>query len=143
MSTSRARLVDADETGTFEVEGLAAGDYAVAAIDASTPVDLQNPADVEALARVATRVTLGVLCIGTGQHTLLGWTGIVLAVVNTPALIIGGALLVAVEVVRTRRLRYIGALAAAAALVMSGLALNLLWPLVRARFDARAVAAAS
>jgi hypothetical protein len=59
MSTSRARLVDADETGTFEVEGLAAGDYAVAAIDASTPVDLQNPADVEALARVATRVTLG------------------------------------------------------------------------------------
>jgi hypothetical protein len=59
MSTSRAHLVDADKTGTFEVDGLASGDYAVAAIDASTPVDLQDPADVEALARIATRVTLG------------------------------------------------------------------------------------
>jgi hypothetical protein len=66
----------------------------------------------------ATLVTLGVLCIVTEQRVLLGWSGIVLAVVNTPALIIGVALLVAVEVVRTRGLRYVGAVAAAAALVM-------------------------
>ena len=33
----------------------------------------------------ATLVTLGIICIVTGQHTLLGWTGIVIAVVNTPA----------------------------------------------------------
>jgi hypothetical protein len=59
MSSSRARLVDADKNGTFDVDGLVGGDYAVAAIDASTSVDLQNPADIEALARIATRVTLG------------------------------------------------------------------------------------
>jgi hypothetical protein len=59
MPSSRARLVDADKNGTFELEGLVDGDYAVVAIDASASVDLQNPADVEALARVATRVTLG------------------------------------------------------------------------------------
>jgi hypothetical protein len=59
MSSSRARLVDADKNGTFDADGLVGGDYAVAAIDANTAVDLQNPADIEALARIATRVTLG------------------------------------------------------------------------------------
>jgi hypothetical protein len=59
MPASHARLVDADTNGTFEVDGLVSGDYAVVAIDASTQIELQNPADVEALARVATRVTLG------------------------------------------------------------------------------------
>jgi hypothetical protein len=54
----------------------------------------------------------------TDQHTLLGWTGIVLAVVNTPALIVGIAALVAVEIVRTRQLRSAGAIAAAVALVL-------------------------
>ena len=66
----------------------------------------------------ATLVVLGILCIVTEQHTLLGWTGIVLAVVNTPALIVGLVALVAVEVVRTRRLRSFGAIAAAVALVL-------------------------
>jgi hypothetical protein len=59
MSSRRARLVDADKNGTFDADGLVGGDYAVAAIDANTAVDLQNPADIEALARIATRVTLG------------------------------------------------------------------------------------
>ena len=66
----------------------------------------------------ATLVALGILCIVTDQHTLLGWTGIVLAVVNTPALIVGIAALVAVEIVRTRQLRSAGAIAAAVALVL-------------------------
>lgn len=66
----------------------------------------------------ATLVTLGILCIVTDQHTLLGWTGIVFAVVNTPALIVGVVVLVAAEVVRTRRLRAAGAIAAAVALVL-------------------------
>lgn len=59
MPSSRARLVDADKNGTFDVDGLVGGDYNVAAIDASASVDLQNPADIAALARIATRVTLG------------------------------------------------------------------------------------
>jgi hypothetical protein len=59
MSSRRARLVDADKNGTFDADGLVGGDYAVAAIDANTAVDLQNPADIEALARIATRITLG------------------------------------------------------------------------------------
>jgi hypothetical protein len=66
----------------------------------------------------ATLVVLGILCIVTDQHTLLGWTGIVVAVVNTPALIVGVTALVAVEIVRTRHLRYAGAIAAAVALVL-------------------------
>ena len=66
----------------------------------------------------ATLVALGILCIATDQHTLLGWTGIVVAVVNTPALIVGVAALVAVEIVRTRQLRYAGAIVAAVALVL-------------------------
>jgi uncharacterized membrane protein len=65
----------------------------------------------------ATLVTLGIICIVTGQHTLLGWAGIVIAVVNTPALIIGLVALVAIEVLRTGRLRYTGAIAAAVVLV--------------------------
>ena len=66
----------------------------------------------------ATLVVLGILCIVTDRHKLLGWTGIVLAVVNTPALIVGVTALVAVEIVRTRQLRSAGAIAAAVALVM-------------------------
>ena len=66
----------------------------------------------------ATLVALGILFIATDQHTLLGWTGIVVAVVNTPALIVGVAALVAVEIVRTRQLRYAGAIVAAVALVL-------------------------
>lgn len=66
----------------------------------------------------ATLVAVGILCIVTDQHTLLGWTGIVLAVVNTPALILGVVVLVAVEVVRTRQLRYAAAIPAAVALVL-------------------------
>jgi hypothetical protein len=66
----------------------------------------------------ATLVALGILCIVTDRHTVLGWTGIALAVVNTPALIGGLIALVAVEVVRTRRLRHAGAIAVAVALVL-------------------------
>jgi hypothetical protein len=66
----------------------------------------------------ATLITLGILCIATDQHTLLGWAGIVIAVVNTPALIVGVAALVAVEIIRTRQLRSAGAIVAAVALAL-------------------------
>jgi len=66
----------------------------------------------------ATLVALGIVCIVTGRRTLLGWAAIVLAVVNTPALIVGVVALVAVEVARTRRLRYVGAIAAPVVFVM-------------------------
>ena len=66
----------------------------------------------------ATLITLGILCIVTDQHTLLGWAGIVIAVVNTPALIVGVAALVAVEIIRTRQLRAAGAIVAAVALAL-------------------------
>jgi hypothetical protein len=66
----------------------------------------------------ATLVALGVVCIVTDQHTLLGSTAIMLAVVNTPALILGAAVLIAAEILRTRRLRYAGVIAAAIALVL-------------------------
>jgi hypothetical protein len=65
----------------------------------------------------ATLIALGILCIVTNQYTFLGWTGIVLAVVNTPAAIGGLVVLVAVEVFRTRRMWCMGALVATGALI--------------------------
>jgi hypothetical protein len=59
MMAERARLVDAAADGRFEMPALAADEYLIAAVEVGTPVDLQDPRDVEALARVATRLTLG------------------------------------------------------------------------------------
>jgi hypothetical protein len=59
MVAERARLVDAAPDGAFEIPALLADNYLIAAVDASTPVDLQDPRDVEALARVGTRLAIG------------------------------------------------------------------------------------
>jgi protocatechuate 3,4-dioxygenase beta subunit len=59
MSPRRTRLVDAAADGTFEMPTLVPGDYLVAAVEADTAVELQDPRDIEALARGATRVTIG------------------------------------------------------------------------------------
>jgi hypothetical protein len=66
----------------------------------------------------ATLVTLGIICLATNQHVVAGWAAIVFAVVNTPAAIIGLALLSAVQAVRTRQLRQLLPVVAAGALIM-------------------------
>jgi hypothetical protein len=66
----------------------------------------------------ATLVALGILCIVTDRHTLLGWAGIVVACVNTPAAIVALVPLVAAEALRTRRLRPLAAVPVAVALVL-------------------------
>jgi hypothetical protein len=58
MSSRRARAVDTAADGTFELSGLLAGTYLIVAVDATASIELQRPADIEALARVATPVTL-------------------------------------------------------------------------------------
>jgi len=58
MSRLRARMLDAAPSGAFEFGNVPPGDYLVAAVDQSTPFDLQDPKDVAALARVATRVSV-------------------------------------------------------------------------------------
>jgi hypothetical protein len=58
MSRVRSRLIDAAPNGAFEFGSLPPGDYLVAAIDAATPVELQDPKDIAALARVATRISV-------------------------------------------------------------------------------------
>ena len=59
MAARRARLVDAAPDGTFDIPNLIPADYLVAAVEADTAVELQDPRDVESLARGAMRVTLG------------------------------------------------------------------------------------
>jgi hypothetical protein len=63
-------------------------------------------------------VALGTLAVATGRHTLLGWSAIVIGVVNIPAAFGGMALIVAVQAFRTRRLRPVLALGAAALLIL-------------------------
>ena len=51
--------MDVTANGTFQVGSLLAGDYLVAAVNASAlPLDLLNPDTVAALARIGTPVTL-------------------------------------------------------------------------------------
>jgi protocatechuate 3,4-dioxygenase beta subunit len=58
MSPRRARTIGTSTTGEYRVPGLPSGEYAVAALDPETVVDLQDPQFVSAVTRVATRVTL-------------------------------------------------------------------------------------
>ena len=56
----RSQIRDVHANGTFRLTGLRPGDYLVAAVDAAVlPLDMQRPETVAALARIATRVTLG------------------------------------------------------------------------------------
>jgi hypothetical protein len=58
MSPRRARTIGTSTTGEYRVAGLPSGEYGVAALDPETVVDLQDPQFVNAVTRVATRVTL-------------------------------------------------------------------------------------
>jgi hypothetical protein len=58
MLPRRARSAAAQTDGTYEITGLSAGEYLVAAISADVFVDTRNPATIAALARIATRVSV-------------------------------------------------------------------------------------
>jgi hypothetical protein len=66
----------------------------------------------------ATLIALGIICLATNQRVVAGWTAIVFAVVNTPAAIVALVLISAVQAVRTRQLRQLLPVVAAAALIM-------------------------
>jgi hypothetical protein len=55
---TRVRVVLADTRGAFNIGGLKAGDYLIAAVDDSEAAEPTAPAFIQALTRVATRVTL-------------------------------------------------------------------------------------
>ena len=58
MSSRRFRSGTAQPDGTFELSGLGAGEYIVAAVSADQPIDGRNAETIDALARVGTRVTI-------------------------------------------------------------------------------------
>jgi len=74
--------------------------------------------DYNAEVMTATFVAVGIICLATGRHLVAGWAAIVIGVVNTPAAIAGLALMAGWEALRTRRLRYLAPLVAAAVLIM-------------------------
>lgn len=75
--------------------------------------------DYNAEVLTATLVGIGIVCLVTGNHIGVGWCLIVIGVVNTPAAMIGLVLLSGAETVRTRRLRTLLPVLAAAALIMA------------------------
>jgi hypothetical protein len=75
--------------------------------------------DYNAELLTSTLVAVGLLLIVVRRRELLGWTAIVIGVVNTPAALVGAALLAVAESIRTRRLRYLAVLVTAAVLVMT------------------------
>jgi hypothetical protein len=58
MGQRLARRVDVARDGSFEIHSLLPGDYLVAAVATDSGFDLQDPADIEALVRIATPVSL-------------------------------------------------------------------------------------
>ena len=74
--------------------------------------------DYNAEVLTGTLVALGIICLATGRHIVAGWAAIVIGVVNTPAALIALLLVAGLEVARTRRLRHLAPVAAAAALIM-------------------------
>jgi hypothetical protein len=66
----------------------------------------------------STLVAIGIICLATNRHVFSGWAAIVIGVVNTPAAIIGLGLLASWQAIRTRQLRHLLAVPAAAALIM-------------------------
>ncbi|HEX2818604.1 MAG TPA: hypothetical protein VHO07_00310 [Streptosporangiaceae bacterium] len=74
--------------------------------------------DYNAEVMTATFVAVGIICVATGRRVVAGWAAIVIGVVNTPAAIAGLALLAGWEALRTRRVRYLVPLVAAAVLIM-------------------------
>ncbi len=59
MSSRRMRQTPAPTTGTYSTSGLPPGDYLIAAVDDNDLTDDPDPAFLESIARVATKITLG------------------------------------------------------------------------------------
>jgi len=75
--------------------------------------------DYNAEILTAALVGIGLVLVTSGRRALLGWTAIVVGIVNTPAALIGAALVAGAESVRTRRFRYLLVPVAAAVLIMA------------------------
>jgi len=59
MNPRRSRTTRASRAGTYELPNVPAGEYLMAAIDRASDGDLQDPAFIERLARVGSRVVVG------------------------------------------------------------------------------------
>jgi len=58
MNQRRSRATRTRRTGTYTVPGLLAGDYLIAAIEEGDPNQTQDPVFIEAIARLASRITI-------------------------------------------------------------------------------------
>jgi len=74
--------------------------------------------DYNAEVFTATAVALGIVLLVTGRRGFIGWTAIVIGVVNAPATLVGLLLITGSEAVRRRRLRCLTPVVVAAALIM-------------------------
>jgi hypothetical protein len=74
--------------------------------------------DYNAEVFTATLVTIGIICLATNRHVILGWAAIVIGVVNIPASVVALMLLAIMQAARTRKLRHLLPVAAALALIM-------------------------
>jgi hypothetical protein len=66
----------------------------------------------------ATLVTIGLVLLTYVRRPVLGWAAIIVGVVNTPAALVGAALLAVAEALRTKRLRHLLVPVIAVALIM-------------------------
>jgi hypothetical protein len=60
MSPRRTRTVRASRAGAYNIGNVPAGEYFAVALDRASEGDMQDPAYIEALSRIATHVTVGV-----------------------------------------------------------------------------------
>ncbi len=75
--------------------------------------------DYNAEVLTATLTVVGIAVLTTGRSKLVGWTAIVVGVVNTPATLVGLGVIAVAETIRARRLRFLVPLVGAAALIMA------------------------
>ena len=74
--------------------------------------------DYNAEVLTAVLVTVGIVLVTAVRRAALGWAAVVIGVVNTPAALVGAALLAVAEAWRTKRLRHLLVPVVAAALIM-------------------------
>jgi hypothetical protein len=75
--------------------------------------------DYNAEVFTSTLVAVGLVVLVVADRPVLGWTAIVIGVANTPAALVGAALVALAEVLRTRRFRHLLGPVAAALLIMA------------------------
>ena len=75
--------------------------------------------DYNAEVLTATLIALGILCLVTDRHVVLGWGAIVLGVVNTPGALLGLVAIAIAVSVQTRRLRNLLPVLVAVGLIMT------------------------